>query len=93
MTFIDLWVTGGGQNNTNWKNADYDKLVAFAKSSADVKARADAMFQAEKLLLEQGPIIPIFYRNGAYAIQPYVKGVIRNFIGADPDFVYADIQK
>jgi oligopeptide transport system substrate-binding protein len=51
------------------------------------------MFQAEQLLLNEGPIVPLYFRNGAYAMQPYVKNIVRNFIGADPDFVYVDIQK
>ena len=93
MTYADLWVTGGGHNNTNWTDPEYDKLIAFAKSSPDSKARAEAMFASEKILLEKGPIIPIYFRNGVYAMQPYVKNIVRNFIGADPDFVYTDIQK
>jgi oligopeptide transport system substrate-binding protein len=93
MTYADLWVTGGGHNNTNWSNAKYDELIAFAKSSSDEKARAEAMFESEKILLEEGPIVPIYFRQIAFAKQPYVKNVIRNFIGADPDFVFADIEK
>jgi oligopeptide transport system substrate-binding protein len=93
MTYADLWVTGGGHNNTGWSNPEYDKLIAFAKTSPDSKARAEAMFKSEQILLEQGPIVPIYFRNGVYAMQPYVKGIVRNFIGADPDFVFADIQK
>ena len=93
MTYADLWVTGGGHNNTNWSNAKYDELIQFAKTSADGKARAEALFESEKILLEQGPIVPIYFRNGVYAKQPYVQGVVRNFIGADPDFVFVDIQK
>jgi oligopeptide transport system substrate-binding protein len=93
MTYADLWVTGGGHNNTNWSNPEYDSLIAFAKTSPDSKARAEAMFKSEKLLLEQGPIIPVYFRNVAYTKQDYVKDIVRNFIGADPDFVFADIQK
>jgi oligopeptide transport system substrate-binding protein len=93
MTYADLWVTGGGHNNTNWSNPEYDKLITFAKNSPDSKARAEALFASEKILLEQGPIIPIYFRNGVYAMQPYVKGIVRNFLGADPDFVFTDIQK
>ena len=93
MTYADLWVTGGGHNNTGWSNAKYDELIEFAKTSADGKARAQALAESEKLLLEEGPIVPIYFRNGVYAKQPYLKGIVRNFIGADPDFVFADIQK
>ncbi len=93
MTFMNLWVTGGGHNNINWTNAKYDELIAFSKTSPDSKARAEAMAEAEKILLDEAAIIPFYFRNGAYAMQPYVKNIVRNFIGADPDFVFVDIQK
>jgi oligopeptide transport system substrate-binding protein len=93
MTYLDLWVTGSGHNTTNWSNTAFDELIAFAKTSPDNIARAEAMFEAEKIFLDDGPIVPLYFRNGAFAMRPYVKGVIRNFLGADPDFVFADIQK
>lgn len=93
MTYLDLWITKGGLNGTGWGNSRYDELIKFAKNSNDPKARADAMFEAEKVLLEESPIVPLFFRQTAYAIQPYVKGMIRNFTGADPDFVFVDIEK
>ena len=93
MTYMDLWVTGGGHNHTHWSNKFYDEAIAFAKSSSDAKARLDRMFEAEKVLMEEAPIVPIFFRRRAYTHQPYVVNVVRNFLGADPDFVFADIQK
>jgi oligopeptide transport system substrate-binding protein len=93
MTYLDLWVTDGPLNRTGWGNKKYDELIQLAKTTPDMKARADAMFEAEKIVLEECPIAPLYFRRGCYAVQPYVKGLVRNFIGADPDFVYADIQK
>jgi oligopeptide transport system substrate-binding protein len=90
MTYMGLWVTGGGHNNTNRSNAKYDKLIQFAKTSPDAKLRADSLAEAQKVLLEDGPIIPLCFRQGVFAIQPYVKGLVKR---ADPDLVFADIQK
>jgi len=92
MTYIDLWVTGGGQNNTGWSNKKYDELVQFAKTTTDIQKRAEAMFEAEKIVLDEAPIIPVYFRQRAWASKDYVKGLVRNFIGADPDFVYAYIE-
>lgn len=92
MTYIDLWVTGGGHNNTGWSNKQYDELVKFAKTTTDFKKRADAMFEAEKLLLEKGPIVPVYFRQRAWTKRDYVTGLVRNFIGPDPDFIYADVE-
>lgn len=92
MTYMDLWVSDNAHNTTNWSSPRYDELIAFAKTSPDATARAEAMFEAEKILLEEGTIIPIYFRNSAYALNPKVKGIIRNFLGADTDFVFADIE-
>ena len=92
MTYLDLWVTGGGHNNTGWSNKEYDELIKFAKTTGDFKKRADAMFEAEKLLLEKGPIVPVYFRQRAWTKKDYVTGLVRNFIGPDQDFIYADVE-
>lgn len=93
MTFMDLWVIGGGHNNTNWNDQTYTDMINFCKSTPDVKARADKMFEAEKYLLENGPIVPIYNRRRAWVHVDGLTGMVRNFIGADPDFIYADITR
>lgn len=92
MTYLDLWVTGGGHNDTGWSNKEYDELIQFAKTTTDFKARADALFEAEKLLVEHGPIIPIYFRQRAWSCNDRVKGLVTDFIGATFDFVYADVE-
>ena len=61
MTFLDMWVTDNGNNDTGWSNEQYDKLIADAQKEVDPKKRAELLQQAEKLLLEQGPVIAIYY--------------------------------
>ncbi|MCF6097116.1 peptide ABC transporter substrate-binding protein [Thermovorax subterraneus] len=93
MTYLDLWVTGGRHNDTGWSNKQYDELIQFAKTTTDFKKRADAMFEAEKLLLEKGPIVPIYFRKRAWVCNDRIKGLVTDFIGATFDFVYADVQE
>ncbi len=93
MTYLDLWVIGGGHNNTNWENKEYTDLIAFSKTTADMKARGDKMFEAEKILLDSGVIVPVYNRQRAYVQQDYVQNINRQFIGAERDFVFADIVK
>ncbi|SHI41665.1 oligopeptide transport system substrate-binding protein [Lutispora thermophila DSM 19022] len=49
------------------------------------------MFEAEKYLLENGPIVPVYFRRRAWVHVDGLTGLVRNFIGADPDFTMADI--
>lgn len=91
MTYMDLWVTGGGNNHGKWSNKDYDKLISDSAIEADAVKRGQMILDAEKLLLDESPIIPIQFRKRPYAIQPYVSNLIHNFYGALRDFIYVDI--
>jgi len=74
MTFIDMWVTDGGNNDSNWSNAEYDKLVATAKKSGDQAVRMKAMHDAEKILMDEMPIIPIYHYTRVVMVSKNVEG-------------------
>lgn len=61
MTFLDMWLPTSGNNNTGWDNAEYNKLIDTAKNSGDQKVRFDAMHKAEKILMDELPILPIYF--------------------------------
>lgn len=93
MTFMDLWVTNGGNNHTAWSNAKYDELIKKAMTSGDTAERMDAMAEAEKLLMEEMPVGPIYYRNRNALIKPWVKDVKISAVGAEFDFYWTHIEK
>lgn len=68
MTFLDMFITGNGNNDTGWSNPEYDNLIKKAQEEPSVRQRRNYLQEAEKLLLEQGPVIPIyFYTNNMLA--------------------------
>lgn len=81
MTFLDLWTESNGNNYTNWKKAQYDKLIDIAKTTIDSKVRYKAMHDAEKLLMDEMPVIPIYFYTRPYIIKPWVKGVRYSAVG------------
>lgn len=91
MTFIDMWVTGGGNNDTGWGNAQYDEYVRTAKSTDDQTIRMDAMHKAEAILMQEMPIIPIYFYTRPELIKPYVKNAYTSALGYT-DFKYAYIE-
>jgi len=60
-TFLDMWVTGGGNNQTGWSNLKYDKLISDASKTTDEAKRLSYFRQAEKILLDELPVLPIYY--------------------------------
>ncbi|MHB1651192.1 MAG: peptide ABC transporter substrate-binding protein [Desulfitobacteriaceae bacterium] len=92
MTFMDMYVTNGGNNETGWSNADYDKDIATAKKSGDQKVRMQAMHDAEKILMNEMPIMPIYFYVHPYVMKDYIKGVTLSPLGFI-DFKNATVQK
>jgi oligopeptide transport system substrate-binding protein len=64
-TFIDCFVSDGGNNRTGWSSKEYDDLVAAAALEPDNTKRSQIFQQAEDILLNQGtPICPLYYYVG-----------------------------
>jgi len=77
-TFIDMFVTGGGNNNTGWSNKGYDALVDSAAGRVDTAARMEDLRRAEAILLEEVPIIPIYFYTQVMLVRPGLEGVYPN---------------
>ncbi len=80
-TFLDLWLTNGGNNWTGWGNTAYDQLVTEAARTLDTAKRQSLQRDAETLLLNEGPIIPIYHGARVFLIDPSVKGWAANILG------------
>ena len=92
MTFIDLWFSESSFNDARFNDARYDELVLTAKSTADQKVRFDAMREAEQILMDSMPVVPVYFYTQPYVQKPYVKGVYKPLL-TYPSFIYADIEK
>ena len=73
-TFLDMWTTDNGNNETGYSNADYDKLIADAQAEVDPVKRLDILHQAEVMVLKDMPIIPIYFYVSKNMVNPRVSG-------------------
>ena len=90
-TFMDMFVTGGGNNETGWSNLEYDRLIAEAGRTADAAARFGLFQKAEAILLAEMPIIPIYFYTKVNLRRPEVKGWHPNILDNHPyKYVYLD---
>ena len=92
MTFLDIFVTEGGNNQPDWSNAVYDKAIAAAKESGDQKVRMQAMHEAEQILMTEMPVMPIYYDVHNYVIKDRIKNVTFSPLGLI-DFKNATVEK
>ena len=78
ISFMPLFETGSTQNYTGYSNPEYDALVEQAKTEPDAKKAMELMQQAEALMMEDYPFIPVFFRSYPMMMQTYVKGWARS---------------
>lgn len=83
-TFLDMWTSWSEQNQTGWDNKEYDKLIKSAAGEQDPEKRFEYFQQAEALLLEEMPVIPIYYYTRVYALRPEVKNWYSNILDHHP---------
>ena len=81
MTFLDLWTTDGGNNDAGFSNARYDELIAAAKVETDSDKRNELLRQAEDILMDEMPILPIYYYTTVTAANENVKDVHISTLG------------
>ncbi|SFC55085.1 peptide ABC transporter substrate-binding protein [Clostridium uliginosum] len=86
MTFLDMWESTSGMNDAGYNNPKYDKLVEAAKIEQDATKRFELMHQAEDVLMEDMPIIPLNYNSKVKGVKSYVKDVNVSPLG----FIYFD---
>lgn len=79
-TFLDLFVTDGGNNKTGWSNPRYDELIALAANTVDEEQRLEYFQEAETLLVEEVPIIPIYTYATNSLVHPSVKNWHNNLM-------------
>jgi oligopeptide transport system substrate-binding protein len=83
-TFLDMFVTGGANNNTGWSNLEYDRLVEQAQQENDAARRMELFHRAERILMDEMPIIPIYFYVSTSMVRPYVKGFYPNIQDVHP---------
>ena len=78
---LESFITDSPMNRTTWSNADYDELIGKIKGEVDEEARWDLMQQADKLLMDEMPVFPIYFYNQISLEKPGVTGILRHPVG------------
>lgn len=90
-TFLDLWVKDGGNNHTGWNHPRYDELITLASQTKDRETRFSYFQEAETLLMDEMPAIPLHFSVSKFLIQKSVKGWSSNILNHHPyKYVYLD---
>lgn len=93
ISFDDLFTSKNTQNNGKWSNTQYDKLIADSKTATNDEQRYADLVKAEKLLLEDQGVTPLYYKTEAWLVRPNIKGIVYNAAGANYNFKEAYVSE
>ncbi len=77
-TFLEMWTSISGQNQTGWKSDRFDQLIADAGNEGDPQRRMQLLHDAEQILVDECPILPIYWRVSKNLVKPHVQGWFLN---------------
>ena len=90
-TFLDLMRPNRGNNKTGWENMEFDALVEEANTINDQEKRYELLNEAEKILIDNMPIIPLYTYVRVYQLSPDVKGFNPHILDHHhPKFIYLE---
>ena len=90
-TYLALFNGNSPYNYSNYKNEEFDALMAAATTEQDVVARMDMLAQAENILLEDGAMVPLQYRTVHYLMNENVTGINFTVGAVNFDWPFGDI--
>lgn len=92
MTFDELFTSYSEYNDSDWANPKYDELIGQALLNTDVAGRMEQLREAERLLIDEMPLIPIYFYSKNIITKPYLVDVYTP-INKYPNVEFADIVK
>ena len=79
--FLDLFITDGGNNNTGYSDAIYDDIILNRAPKAKSRQERYGLFlEAETMMMNDMPIIPIYTYTSKHLIHPSVEGIYANLM-------------
>ena len=79
--FLDMFLCNGGNNRTRWCNPEYDQIILQQVPKAKThQQRLELFQQAETILLDEMPVIPIYIYTSNNLVHPTVKNFCRNIL-------------
>ncbi|MDT8901705.1 peptide ABC transporter substrate-binding protein [Anaeroselena agilis] len=81
MTFLELFETANGNNSPGYANPAYDSHLTAARQTSDVTTRSEAFHAAEKILLADAVVLPVYFSTSPVMVRPNVRNQIRTVLG------------
>lgn len=82
ISFLEIFkLKENGTNHTQWENPQYIALLNQSSLAQSPSHRNRLLKQAEKVMVEEMPVIPLFYASYNYVKNPAIKGIYFSDLG------------
>src|SRR6478752_1698145 len=82
INFLELFRDKkGGNNDTNWENPEYKKLLIDSQKETDPKKRLEMLKKAEGIFMDEMPVAPIYFYTNAWVQDKQLKDVVMSGLG------------
>ncbi|TCZ75547.1 peptide ABC transporter substrate-binding protein [Paenibacillus albiflavus] len=92
MTFLDLWMKDSSMNYPNYDSEAYTNNVKAAQKELDPAKRSQLLVDAEKQLIEDLPVGPLYFRSAKFLIRPGIENLILAPSGFEWDAKWAEVK-
>ncbi|RKL66850.1 peptide ABC transporter substrate-binding protein [Salipaludibacillus neizhouensis] len=92
MTYIDMWVTDGPANRMDFSDDEFDSIVAEANVETDAEVRYQLLLDAEKKLMDEMHIAPLYQSADALLTRSKIKGIVRHPSAPEYEYKWADVE-
>ena len=76
ISFLDMWMTGSGNNDAQYANPEYDNLIKQAKTTSDATERMKLLHEAEDILVGQDYVVdPLYFYTQKYMLADGIEGM------------------
>ncbi len=92
ISFLDMWITGGGNNDAQWSNKEYDAIITKVKQSSNRTERMSLMHDAEDIIFKEWMLCPLYYYVDVYLLNQKLEGFYSSPLGYKY-FMYSSIKE
>jgi len=82
--FLALFHGDSGANSTGWRSPDFERLLDQADVETDPTRRLNALAAAERILLDEAPVAPVYHYMAHNYLKPFIRGVHPNVLDIHP---------
>ncbi|WP_442603754.1 peptide ABC transporter substrate-binding protein [Paenibacillus sp. KN14-4R] len=92
MTFLDLFTSDSAFNDGQWSNKSFDEKIATAYNEKDPATRSKLLVEAEKILINESGVYPIYFRTRPFLVRENIENLILPVYGYEWELKWTKVK-